>query len=600
MNKIELTILEALKIFKPKEILTGSQWADKYYYLSSESSSQSGKWTTLPVQRAILDMMTDDRCEQVNLLKSRRFGYTEILKAAIGYFIEQKFRNVIIWQPTNDNASDFVSDSIDPMIRDVIVLGECFKGASDVKSKYNTCRKKVFKGCVLDIKGGTTPGNYRRMTKEVACYDEVDAFDADIGGEGNCFELGDGRLDDAAFPKSIRGGTPGLKGISLIEPAVLESDIILERYIPCVHCGHNHVLRKKNLNIDTAEFVCPSCNQQMIYKDFAAMDNQGYWASEEGIRYDEELRKFFDDAGNEFPFPRKVGFKVWAAYSYLKPWSFFCEKWAEASRRAKTGDPTVLKSVVNTLLAETWEEKHEKTNESVFESLICDYNWECIPNDVLVITCGVDIQGGKHARIEMEFLGHGLNDQTWSIDYVVLEGDTTQDEIFTALDEQFQRIFEREDGRTIAVSAAFVDSGYLTDHIYRYCAPRRKFNIFPTKGVVTGSIPNKATWQGDAKTGTRCLLRSVNVEDCKTIFYNRANSVTESGKCHFPNNYPKKYYSQLANEEKRAKMIKGRLVGYSWQIVTQYIGNEPVDCRCYAMGAFNYLNINMSKAKERM
>jgi len=601
LDNVKHSVSSALQIYKTREFMTCSEWADKYYYMSPESSSVSGKWTCLPYQRDILNLAGDDRCEQLSLIKPRCIGYTEMLKIIIGYFIEYKTRNSLIYQPTEANARDFTVDSIDTMIRDVEQLHECFKGVPGVKSKYNTSNKKVFKGCILDIRGGTTPANYRRMRKEVVGYDECDAFPVDIGGEGNCFKLGDGRLDDASFPKSIRGSTPGIKELSLIEPAVEESDIVLERYVPCPLCGFYHVLRFANLVLEDAEFECPSCKGRITYDKLPSMDSEGYYGNDEGVRLDPDLVKFFDKEGIEVPFPKKIGIKLWIAYSYFKHWSFFCQEWVSASKKSKSGDVTDLKAVINTMLGETWIEETESTEASAFDHLICDYTCESgIPNEVLVITCGVDIQGGKDSRIELEFLGHGLDNKTWSIDYKVINGDTTQDDVFYHLDDQFQRVFHRLDGKAVPVSAAFVDSGYLTDRVYRYCAKRKRFNIFATKGVITGTIPNKGTWVGDKKSGTRCILRSVNVFDCKTIFYKRIKKAKDSGKCHFPNNYPEKYYLQLANERKYAKVVKGRIVGYFWDVKDSYTGNEALDCRCYAMAAFNYLNVNMSRVEERL
>ena len=75
------------------------------------------------------------------------------------------------------------------------------------------------------------------MTKDVAIYDETDGFDVDIDGEGSCFELGDGRLDQAPFPKSIRGSTPKTKGLSLIENAVENTDMVFYRFVRCPFCG---------------------------------------------------------------------------------------------------------------------------------------------------------------------------------------------------------------------------------------------------------------------------------------------------------------------------------------------------------------------------
>ena len=54
--------------------LTAVEWADKHFYLSSESSYQEGRWTTAPFQVAILNAMGNDLIAVVNVLKSARGG----------------------------------------------------------------------------------------------------------------------------------------------------------------------------------------------------------------------------------------------------------------------------------------------------------------------------------------------------------------------------------------------------------------------------------------------------------------------------------------------------------------------------------------------
>jgi phage terminase large subunit GpA-like protein len=290
-------------------------------------------------------------------------------------------------------------------------------------------------------------------------------------------------------------------------------------------------------------------------------------------------------------FPKSIGFKIWTAYSYLKSWQFFCDKWNNAKSHAKTGDVTLLKSVVNTLLGETWEEECDKQDTLAVMSLRSNYNCvKGIPDSVKFITAGIDIQGGKNARLEMEFLGFDKDGNHISVDYVVIPGDFNEDDMFVKLDKQLSREFKTISGSILFVSAAFVDSGFLTDRVYKYCSSRRRYNIFATKGVNSGGIPNKGKFVGDQRTKTKTILRTVNVDDCKEFVYNKLSRK----QCSFPDNYTEIYFEQLTNERKVVKKVKGRVVGFKWEVIKSNIGNEPLDCRCYAVGAFNYINPNLT------
>ena len=80
MSKDNLISLEkaAYKAFKPPEKLTLSEWADRYAFLSAESSAEGGRWHTLPYQKGIMDAITDPKLEQVTVMKSARVGYSKI------------------------------------------------------------------------------------------------------------------------------------------------------------------------------------------------------------------------------------------------------------------------------------------------------------------------------------------------------------------------------------------------------------------------------------------------------------------------------------------------------------------------------------------
>lgn len=594
-----------VSLFRVEIPLRGAEWADKYFYLSPESSGTEGRWKSYPYQVGPLNWMTSDDIEEVNGQKSRRVGYTKMLIAAIACLIHQKRRNVVTWQPTDGDAADFVRDEVDTLLRDVPTLGGLLRCDPESKSKFNTIEKKVFQGATWDIKGGKSARNFRRMSKDVASYDELAAFDPDIEGEGSALELGDGRLDQAPFPKSIRGSTSKIKGLCQIEAAVEASDMIFYRFMRCPHCGTLQRLEFANLKWDeghpeTAYFACVAGGCTLLYRDYPGMDEAGRWQTIDGNYYDDATDRFFDADDQPIDKPRRIGWKIWAAYSYLRPWSWLADRWIQANKEAKTGKITALKAVVNTLLGETWEERGESIEAHGLAGRGEDYLADgTIPVGVLAITAGVDVQGGLNARLECEIVGHGLDGETWSLGYEVIQGSAEWPETWDGLDAALERRFTRADGVKMRVDAAFVDSGFLAHHVYRYTAKRRKRNIYATKGVNTGTLCNKGTWQGDEKKGSRAILRTVNVDDAKTIIFNRLRiEKTGPGYCHFPDHYPAEHYEKLTNEQKiEVRNKRGQLTGYKWE---KKGPNEPLDCRAYAIGAFEFLALNLGRRKLRL
>src|SRR5699024_8630794 len=142
--------------------------------------------------------------------------YTKILLAAIGYNAHHRRRNQCIWQPTDDDADDFVKTEVDPMLRDIEVMRSVFPKYLS-RHKDNTLQQKKFIGSMLRVRGGKAASNYRRISIDFGALDELDAFDNDIEKEGAPDSLAAKRLEGATFPKFVCGSTPKLKGFSLID-----------------------------------------------------------------------------------------------------------------------------------------------------------------------------------------------------------------------------------------------------------------------------------------------------------------------------------------------------------------------------------------------
>lgn len=595
-------IKEGLEYYRTQPPLTGAEWADKNFYLSAESSGIEGRWVTFPYQIGPLNWMCDDDIEEFNWQKSARVGYTKLLLAATGYGIEHKKRNIVIWQPTDGDAKDFTGDEIDTMLRDVPVVGDLLRCPVDSKSKYNTVEKKVFLGATLDIKGGKSGRNYRRMTKDIAVYDETDGFDTDIDGEGSPFELGDTRTQTSSFPKSIRGSTPRIKNVSLIEAAVNAcGDWVFYRFLPCPQCGGMQYLEFAQLRVkddEAGQYICKHNGCVITYSDYPEMDKGGRWQTLHGYYYRDDTDLFYDPNDEIIPRPKRIAAVIWSAYSYFTTWTDTAEKWVEARKESKNGNHSKLKTVINTRLGETWEEKGESIEATGFMARLENYTPECLPTGVIVITAGVDVQGGKDSRIECEIVGHGLEGETWSIDYFAIKGDPEQQDVWNHLDEQLLKHFFREDGVELHIAATFVDSGYLATQVYKFTGPRKSRNVFATKGVNDGLLCNQGSWKGDKKNGSRAILHTINVDDAKTILFKRLQKENHGpGYCHFPAHYTQEYFDGLTNEEKKEKRKAGRLVGYEWKKKHDHKANEPIDCRNYATGALERLNPNMAQRK---
>lgn len=555
-----------------------------------------------------MNSISDDDIHTVTWMKSARVGYTKCICAAVGYFAEHKRRNQLFYQPTNTDAQDFVLTEIDTMIRDVPVVREALRSDIDKKSKDNTRARKVFYGSVLDIKGGNSPGNYRRMTKSVVFYDELDGFDRSVGGttgggrEGSPTALGDKRLEGSPFPKSVRGSTPKIKNESLIESSLAEADMVFRRYLPCPECGEYQVLHFSNLRMvdkdpNTAKFVCVSCNYHISYKEYPAMDSHGQWRTEDGIYIDDD--DFFrDEDGDIVNKPHHVGFFIWAAYSYLTTWTQICREFLEADEALKRGDDTKLHTITNTLFGETWEEnKGDQIEWAELKGRAEPYEVGIIPRKGLMLVAGVDVQDN---RLAVVIVAYGENEESYRIYWQEIYGDPIQSYVWEQLDELLNRDWKHDSGAYMRISCCAVDSGgHKTQAVYNYCRKRTpqvmavKGASNPGKPVISKPSMVDVSWDGKLiPNGAQVWM--VGTDTAKKILIPRMK-ITEPGPGYFhtPIGMTDDYYQQVTAEKYITKISKG--VPYS---VFEPTGrNEAIDCEVYAYAAAQRLGLSRKDAK---
>ena len=563
--------------------LRASEWAEKYFWLSPESSAIEGRFVAFPYQRALLDCMGNDDIRIVTFRKSARIGYTKCLAAVCGYFHHHKRRNVVIYQPADQDAKDFTKDTIDPMIRDCPALADLMT-LSGRNNKENTLHTKYFSGSSLHIRGGTSANHYRRLTKDVVMYDELDGFPHDVDGEGSPTALGDKRIADSSFPKSIRGTTPTVYGQSLIQQSEEEADLVFRFGVCCLHCGErqhfewggkdsDYGFKWEEHDAETTHYVCRYCHGDWYYSDLQDLQETGRWESGDYyIDAESNLRRIETDELVDWP--RHVAFVLWAAYSLTFPWPDMVHEYLDTLE-----DPTKLKTFINTTLGELWRDATQVVEaDPLFERREA---YRKAPGRTKLITYGADVQVD---RIEVEFVAWSAGEESWSLDYVVLPGDTQRPEVWLALEREIKRKFPCEDGRELRARLGCVDSGYLPDEVYKFARRNGVQYVIPTKG---SSIPGRpvANMPRRLHMEHRVYLTEVGTDTAKEAIYRRLLMEQPGrGYMHFPDTdpYDEEYFRQLTGEEKRAVKRQGRT---KMAFTQTYVRVEALDCRVYALAA---------------
>jgi phage terminase large subunit GpA-like protein len=85
-----------------------------------------------------------------------------------------------------------------------------------------------------------------------------------------------------------------------------------------------------------------------------------------------------------------------------------------------------------------------------------NYSHQSIPDDVLLLTAGIDVQGDRQ---ELQILGFGAFEECWAVRYEILPGDSAQKSVWDMLDQLLLERYRTDAGRELRIRAAAIDSG---------------------------------------------------------------------------------------------------------------------------------------------
>lgn len=455
--------------WKPDPDLSISDWADQFRILPKQASSEPGRWRTsrTPYLREIMGCLSPhSRVERVVLMKGAQLGGTEIGFNWIGFIIHQCPGPVLMVEPTVEIAKRLSKQRLAPSIEATPVLRERIAEPRS-RDAGNTMFIKEFPGGLLILTGANSAVGLRSMPIRYLFLDEVDGYPGDVDGEGDPVLLAEKRTDTFAKKKIFLVSTPNKRGSSRIEREFLLTD--QRRYfVPCPKCGNFDWLRWPNIRWDegkphTAKLLCEKCGALIEERHKTWMLERGEWrptATGDG---------------------RSAGYHLSSLYSPLGWLS-----WADIAREfmAAKNDPAKLKTWLNTVLGETWQERGEAPDWQEVAALRLPYRAGEVPDGVRAITAGVDVH--KNFLV-YAVRGWGVASESWLIEHGEIWGDTDTREVWGKLAGLLER---RYDGRTI--DRMLIDSGYRPDAVYAFARvyPGR---VIPTKGQLAQDRPLKAT-----------------------------------------------------------------------------------------------------------
>ena len=548
-----------------------SEWADRYRVLASDTSAESGKWKTsrTPYLKEIMDCLSSNTTpKRVVFMKGAQIGGTEAGLNWVGYIIHHAPGPMLYVNPTQEMAKRASKTRIMPMLDKTRVLAKCV-AAPKSRDTGNTILQKDFKGGYLVMVGANAPTGLRSSTIRYLFLDEVDAFPDEAGIEGDPVDLAIQRTATYRNKKILMVSTPTIRDASRIEQAFLEGD---QRYyhVPCPKCGHYQVLLWRGVvfdskNLTEACYKCEACGE--LWHDWQKDEilRQGHWIARKP--YNTEIASFYLSS-------------LYSPHGWVS-WTDIAREFLEVKN-----DPSRLQVWTNTKLAETWEDMGGETIDPTNLMVRREVFGEGLPAGVAVLTAGVDVQDN---RLEVEIVGWGRGEESWSIDYLILYGDPSTPELWAQLDAVLMRRYTHaKDVPDLGILACCVDSGgHYTDHVINYCFARAHYRVFAIKG---DGGHGKPIWPATASKSwkTKKPVYVIGVNDAKDTLMRRLHSAECAGCWHFPMEREREWFEQLTNEVVKKKFLQGRLVR-EWRPRKEGARTEALDCRVYAYAALRGL-----------
>lgn len=571
----------ALATFAPPPDVAPSVWAERSIYIPVGNAIPGLiRFENAPYQRLPLDLTMDPEVSRITLMWGAQVGKTMVALCAQAFRIAENPMSQIMMQPSQGDLHTWLETKFNPMV-DANEALQARLAKPRGRDGVNNQSMKSYPGGFLMFSWSGSPKTMRGRSAPFIVCDETDGYDRTQEGHPvsllwqRAATFGDQRL-------LLEISTPTVKGISYIEGAYDAGDG-RRFHVLCPHCGKLQHLRWGQVTWEkdeagahrpeTAGYVCEGCG--VVWTDG---DRIG------AIRSAEE-----QGAGwiAERPFRGHASFHLNELYSCFRRLQDVVASFLE---KKAAND---MQTFVNVSLAETWEEEGDQVEVSDLVRRAHPFDAR-VPLGVGVLTAGIDMQMD---RLEVEVVGWGLGEESWSVDYRVLYGDPLRPDVWAELDELLGETFTHASGAELSITGACLDTGGgegLTQSAYEYARGRTGRRLFAIKGVGGWGRPVvSAPTRVRSRRARMVQLFSVGVDEAKLIVSRRFGIEDPGpGFCHVPDSRAPEWFAQATAETLRTRHSRGFAVR-EWHKTRDR--NEALDCRVYAYAALKLVNPNIPR-----
>lgn len=573
-------------------VRNANEWAREHRVIPNHYA-ESGDFDPdrTPYVEEIANAFINPKYKKVVVFKASQMGLTEFLLNIIGQIFCDDPSPTAYVSPSRKLSKSMSTERFMDMARHCEEMFSKIRGGED-----SEMFEKFINGAALRFTWASSATECASHPFRYVLIDELDRMVQDVEGEGDPVTLFFSRMRTFFNACMAIVCTPTIKGSSPVETQYLMGTQQVYN-VPCPHCGEYYApsfkITKWDNSIEdteeaakTAHIECPHCqghvsNAQLKHSvQFGRYKAKGQYITKSG------------EVIGELPETTTASFKVSGLCS---PWNtiqglvaeFLEANSAVADRLAK------VQGVINTGFGELFEIKGDAPAWESLYRLKRDYPKLEVPENITSLVAGVDVQG--HC---LKYVVRGFEKDTTSylIDYGYIFGDTNKKEVWDILEDTMDMVYEGANGNDYHVSRVFIDSGFRTHEVYKWCK-RQKSRFIPVKGVESQQLPVistkvELTSKLDKK---KTSLKLVKVWDdyFKGILYDLLDRDTnEPGAFLLCRDVSDEYLKEITGEElvktgNKIEWIKKRT-------------NDFMDCEKYILaGALYVLHIGERKKKKR-
>jgi len=578
---------------RPPKLWNIVEWAERHIALDSRSSGTLGDWRVCnsPYVAEILEALSPDSpVTDVAVMKGSQLGITLMAHIWMGFLISEHPSNIFSCMPTVEDAKDASKQKWRPLVDLSEPLRERIAPPRS-RDSGNTIMVQEFPGGSLIWAGANSPARFRSRSGRYVLADEIDAYPKTIA-TGDPIALIERFTSTYRNRKHLWISTPTDELTSSIAKKFRAGDQS-RLYVPCPRCGEQQLLifrdvktGRKGLRWEgvlpdlDVWYECEKCHGRIDESEKDWMLERHVWRPTVP-RLSESYRSFH--VSSLYSPPGQLS------------WSRIAARYVNEGNGQNA---LKLRVFINEVLGETWEDRGESPEWEDLFSRRELYAIGTVPKGVHVLTAGADVQKD---RIEVEVVGWGPRLESWSIDYIVIQGDTSADATWRKLDDLLVRPYRRAGGGELRIRLLAVDTGWDTMRVYNWVRGKPPGSVIAVDGratqptLVTGhpKYMDVRRAGGVIRRGVQLWGVGTNLAKRELFTFlrvrpvNRPGEPVPTGLCHWPQ-YPQDYFEQLTNE----RLVTKKKHGFT-QFVWEKTGrNEALDCRVYARAASAIVGID--------